>query len=148
MALFVKGQVANPGGRPKLPEHLRGVITLTRAEVVATLCKFFRMDATQLKDLSVNPVGITGLELSIVKNILDYHKLGMLLDQSIGKVVEQVAVYQGLGNPEDYTAISQTILDQLAAGGASKLLDVTPTKETNNGNALPGSTDGAGDRKV
>lgn len=128
MALFVKGQVANPTGRPKLPEHLRDVKTLTRVEVVATLSKFFRMPAIELERLAAKGcTEVSGLERSIIKNILDYTRLGFLLDQAIGKVVEQVAVYQGLGNPEDYTAISQQVLDQLAAGSAAKMIQAIET---------------------
>lgn len=129
MAKFVKGQIANPTGRPKLPEHLREIRQLSRQEVVATITKFFRIDAKALQSLIDANTGITGLERSIIKNILDYNKLGFLLDQTIGKVVEQVAVFQGVGNPEEYDAIPAEILNALI--DQTKTIDVTPKEGTN-----------------
>lgn len=88
------GQSGNPGGRPKLPDSLIGIKSLTPLEVNRTISKYARMTRAEL-DVSANEK-LCALDLAIIsvfnKSIKygDYLRLAFLLDRCIGRVTEMV----------------------------------------------------------
>jgi hypothetical protein len=89
--MFKKGQSGNPSGRPKIPEGLRTIASLSQHEVTKLVSKYARMTIRDLFAAAKNqdtPV----IELSIIKIFLlsaehgDQSKLTFLLDRAIGKV--------------------------------------------------------------
>ncbi len=87
---FVKGQIANPGGRPKVPEHLRKIKSISPNEVNKIIAKYARMTYKELiKDLeNENHPMMERLIAKIFKESLkngDYNALNFLLDRAIGK---------------------------------------------------------------
>ena len=98
------GQVLNPNGRPKLPEH---VLTLKRdASLQAQLdiIKAFQMTQSEMfkieQDSSV-PAGFKAL-VSCLNNCIQIGSskdLNMFLDRIIGKVKEQVEITGEDGGP-------------------------------------------------
>lgn len=117
---FVKGQSGNPSGRKKLPEELRKYPRLVREEIQHMISKFAHMDAKALAEL-VDPDyqgSITGLERSIILNLLDKDKLPFILDRTIGKVVEVVETHNPyLEMPKDeLIKVAETKLKTLKAG--------------------------------
>lgn len=96
---FVKGQSGNPSGRRKLPEALKKYPRLVKEEIQHMISKFANMQAAELLALSKDDSAITGLERTIILNILDKDKLPFLLDRTVGKVVEvveQTNTYQSM----------------------------------------------------
>lgn len=85
------GQSGNPSGRPKIPEALRGIHSLTQPEVCKIISKYARMEKAELIGASENPK-TSALELCIASIFVaciktgDYTKLSFLLDRAIGKV--------------------------------------------------------------
>jgi hypothetical protein len=145
--MFKKGVSGNPSGRTKLPDELQAIKRITRDEVVALVSKFFRMPIPALDAHLKNPK-CTGIEFAIIKNVRDYRMLGWLLDRTIGKVVEQVAVLP-LGNPEDYAEIPPAVIMQLAAGlppgSPPQAGDNTPQPETIDAQAVPVKGENSGE---
>jgi hypothetical protein len=112
---FKPGQVATPGGRPKIPDELKAHKVLTKDEVSHTIAMYARMDAGALQELSVNPA-TKGIDRAIILNILDHHKLPIILDRVIGKVTEVVANIHVDYNPEEYQEIPAEALIKLVSG--------------------------------
>lgn len=89
------GQSGNPSGRPKIPEHLRGVMELTVDELKRTIAKHFRMEKSEIDRVLDNPRSIA-LDLVIASAIAkaindgDVHKAEYLFLRSLGKVTEKL----------------------------------------------------------
>lgn len=85
------GQSGNPSGLPKLPDHLRGIASLTQIEVTKIVSKYARM---KLIDLiaSLESSETAALDLAIAKVFLksieqgDYQRLAFLLERAVGRV--------------------------------------------------------------
>ncbi len=91
------GQSGNPSGRPKLPEHLRAIASLTQDEVTKLVSKYARMTRDELQ-AAVSSTTTPMLEISIASIFAqaakhgDFSRLAFLLDRAIGKVKDvQVA---------------------------------------------------------
>ena len=91
------GQSGNPSGMPRIPNHLRGIASLTHHEVVKTVSKYARMTRAELQ-LAVSDPTTPMLEVAIASVFAqaakngDYTRLSFLLDRAIGKapVIEAV----------------------------------------------------------
>lgn len=87
---FQKGQSGNPGGCPKLPEHLRGIRSFTQNEIIKIISKYGRVTFAELMkalddpELSVMDKAIAKLFQRSVKEA-DYGALTFLLDRAVGK---------------------------------------------------------------
>lgn len=85
------GQSGNPGGMPRVPNHLRGIASLTQLEVVKVVSKYARMTRAELQVAAIDPntpmleVAIASVFAQSAKNG-DYSRLSFLLDRAIGKV--------------------------------------------------------------
>ncbi len=85
------GQSGNPTGRPKIPEHLRGILALMPDEVSRMIAKYARMDRAEL-GLMLETKAMPMLEACIAKIFQesyakgDFTRLSFLLDRAIGKV--------------------------------------------------------------
>lgn len=85
-----KGQSGNPGGRPKLPEHLKFIRSISSAEVAKIISKYACMTYDDLK-ASLNDPLQTVLEKAVAKVFqkaikeADYTALNFLLDRAVGK---------------------------------------------------------------
>lgn len=94
--MFVKGTSGNPSGRKKLPEELRKHAKLCSEEILHVIGKYARMRvcdaeaAVQNKELPV-------IDHAILKNLLDYTRLGFILERTIGKVPDRVEVSGTIG---------------------------------------------------
>ncbi len=84
------GVSGNPSGRPRLPDELRGIRSLTVTEVCKLVSKYAQLSHPELEaviEAKTAPV----LELAIAKifeqsvRYGDYQRLAFLLDRSIGK---------------------------------------------------------------
>lgn len=88
---YVKGQSGNPGGMPRVPDHLRGISSLSQHEVTKLVSKYARMTrgelqaAAQSQDTPMLEVAIASIFAQSAKNG-DYARLAFLLDRAIGKV--------------------------------------------------------------
>lgn len=84
---WVPGQSGNPGGRPKLPEELRLIRSLTQEELSKYVSKYSRM-APDALDVLVEARSIPMLELAIARIFQesalkgDFTRLGFLLDRA------------------------------------------------------------------
>lgn len=89
------GQSGNPSGRPRAPDHLRHISSLTQIEVNKLVSKYARMTRDELQQ-AVSDSKTPMLEVTIASIFAqsakhgDYTRLSFLLDRAIGKV--QVAV--------------------------------------------------------
>ncbi len=85
------GVSANPGGRPKLPEHLKAIASLSQHEVTKIVSRYARMTRSELQaaaqsaDTPMLEVAIASIFAQSAKNG-DYSRLAFLLDRAIGKV--------------------------------------------------------------
>jgi hypothetical protein len=92
---FKKGQSGNPLGRPKTPEHLRGIHRLTADEVALLVSRFWRMPKDKLEEAFENKLTSSG-ELAIISALRsaiksgDMSKLDYLLNRVIGKVTDKL----------------------------------------------------------
>ncbi len=88
---FVKGQSGNPGGMPRVPDHLRNISSLSQHEVTKTVSKYARMTRAELAAAVASP-DTPMLEIAIASVFAqsakhgDYTRLAFLLDRAIGKV--------------------------------------------------------------
>jgi hypothetical protein len=110
--LWKPGQSGNPGGRPRIPDELRGIQSLSQLEVCKLVSKYARMTKEELQ-ASVQDSKTPVLEMAIASIFAqsikqgDYTRLAFLLDRAIGKVREV---------PEDEDA------DSAAARGDLKVI--------------------------
>ncbi len=86
-----KGVSGNPGGKAKIPEHLRGILSLTQLEVTKLISKYARMSFSEvLSTLEAGKVSVLELAFcSIFKESIekgDFQRVAFLLERSIGKV--------------------------------------------------------------
>lgn len=85
------GVSGNPGGRPKLPEALRGIHSLSQLEVTKIVSKYARMNHAELVAVTEGRAAPM-LELAIAQIFVqsakygDHQRLSFLLDRAIGKV--------------------------------------------------------------
>ena len=85
------GQSGNPGGQPRVPDHLRGISSLSQHEVTKVVSKYARMTRSELQAAAQSPdtpmleVAIASIFAQSAKNG-DYSRLAFLLDRAIGKV--------------------------------------------------------------
>ena len=90
---FKKGHSGNPGGRPKVPEALRGVAELSPTEIKRIIAKYARFTKDELQAL-LKRTDVPVIEMHVASILAhgvrhgDYARLGFLLDRTIGKVVE------------------------------------------------------------
>jgi hypothetical protein len=104
---FVKGQVTNPNGRPPMPKEFLEIKDTKIDEFRSIIFKYMDMSPFQIKELmDKNEVIINGEKLShlpakeliVLKFVYkamqdaDINRLNLLLDRTIGKVVEKVDV--------------------------------------------------------
>lgn len=93
--MFKKGQSGNPGGRPKIPEHLRKVPLLTDQALKYTISMYFEMTCAELekarydkKTKSLDAAVITMIQKAI--NEGDYYTLDGLFNRVVGKVTDKI----------------------------------------------------------
>lgn len=90
-----KGISGNPGGRPRVPEHLRKVAELTVDELKRTIALHFRMEKAEIAEVLRDPKS-KALDLIIASAIVqaikngDMHKAEYLFLRSLGKVTEKL----------------------------------------------------------
>ncbi len=86
-----KGVSGNPGGKAKIPEALRGILSLTQLEVTKLISKYARMSYEEISTILLNKSG-TVLELAVCSIFVesiekgDFARVGFLLERSVGKV--------------------------------------------------------------
>lgn len=92
---FKKGKSGNPGGRPRVPEHLKGTKLVDTQAVRYTISNLLALTKDELGRLIMDPNTKT-LELTIASIIAssikkgDYHNFNGLLDRLIGKVTDKI----------------------------------------------------------
>jgi len=92
---FVKGQVTNPNGRPKLPEHLKKARRMNKGKYEEILNKYMFLTKAELT-IAVHDEETPMLEIYVIKCLLsgmgkgDYGTLDKMLDRLIGKVKEHI----------------------------------------------------------
>lgn len=88
--LWQKGVSGNPGGRVKLPEHLKAIKALSHLEINRIISKYGRMTFAELIK-SLDDENMTVVEKAIAKIFQksikdsDFSSLNFLLDRAIGK---------------------------------------------------------------
>jgi hypothetical protein len=116
------GQSGNPGGRPKLPEVLRGIASLSQSEVCKLVSKYARMTRDELQQ-AIQAPSTPVLEMAIASIFAqsikqgDYTRLSFLLDRAIGKVREV--------SPDDESADARTELRVLSTEELLRLVQAT-----------------------
>lgn len=94
---FKKGHKSPGPGRPRLPEELREIRTVTKTEVLASMSKFLRLDLDGLKDF-LNKTNMPVLDHLIARILVaaikggDAARLNFLLDRLIGRVQNDVKI--------------------------------------------------------
>jgi len=94
---FIKGQSGNPNGRPKVPEDLKTIQSLSPSLMSKLINKYMAMNREQIivkvKDPRT-PMIETTIASILVKATQsgDYTRLNFLLDRSIGKVKDEIDV--------------------------------------------------------
>lgn len=89
------GQSGNPSGRPKIPEHLRSIASLSQGEVCKLVSKYARMTRDELQQ-AIQAPSTPVLEMAIASIFAqsikqgDYTRLAFLLDRAIGKVPQVI----------------------------------------------------------
>lgn len=84
------GQCGNPGGRPRVPDGLRHIASLSQAEVCKIVSKYARMTRDELQT-ALTDAKTPMLEITVASIFAqsakrgDYTRLAFLLDRSIGK---------------------------------------------------------------
>jgi hypothetical protein len=92
---FVKGQVANPKGRPALTEEQKAIQALTREQFLEVANLLITKSIKELKEIEESP-DTPALNSWIIRVILhnanvgDYDPLDKLLNRLIGKVPDKV----------------------------------------------------------
>lgn len=85
------GQSGNPSGKPKLPEELRGIHSLTQLEVNKLVSKYARMTKEEIL-VVIKDSNTPMLELCIARiytrasKFGDYSRLAFLMDRALGKI--------------------------------------------------------------
>lgn len=85
-----KGQSGNPGGRPRLPEELRAIKSLTHTEVCKLVSKYGRMKPDDL-EACIAARQIPMVEMAIARIFEesakkgDFMRLAFLMDRAVGK---------------------------------------------------------------
>lgn len=126
------GQSGNPSGRPKIPEHLRGILALMPDEVSRVIAKYARMQRPQLD--AVVEAGLMPMLEGCIARIFqesyakgDFTRLSFLLDRAIGKVPviqptdEEAAALQeirDLSNEELIKLVKEKLPELEKPGGA------------------------------
>ncbi len=88
---WLPGQSGNPGGRPRMPDELRAITSLSRIEILKLVSKYARMSMDELQEAGKSrstplvELSIASIFLHTVKNG-DYARLAFLLEQALGKV--------------------------------------------------------------
>lgn len=91
---FQKGQSGNPGGRPKLPDALKGVSIITNFELQKIISKYFRMTKPEVVEAGTSET-LAMIEVAIARCLVvaakfgDFNKLAHLVDRVGGKVLAQ-----------------------------------------------------------
>lgn len=93
---FQKGNTFGKG-RPVLPDDLKSVQLLGKAELKAMISKYLGMTPDTLHELAQDVRGIKALDLIIIQFIAqalkgDHYKAEWLIQRSIGKVTEEQEV--------------------------------------------------------
>jgi hypothetical protein len=84
------GQSGNPNGSRKIPEDLKGVMSLTQTEICKIVSKYGRMSAAELTE-ALQDKSVPVIQLAIcsifMKSIQlgDYTRLQFLLERAIGR---------------------------------------------------------------
>ena len=90
---IIKGQVLNPNGRPKVPEHIKEARKMTQIKFADILYKHINSTHGELQDMMDNPE-TPALDMIVVKVLAeaikhgDEKRLNFILDRTIGKVKE------------------------------------------------------------
>jgi Family of unknown function (DUF5681) len=117
------GVSGNPNGRPRIPEHLRNIPSLTADEVNKIISKYTRMSLPELEQVIAEKKA-PALEMAICSNLIksilsgDYANLSFVLDRSVGKVTEksEIAVSPKAVSDDDLDLIPKEKLIELLAG--------------------------------
>lgn len=89
--LWKPGTSGNPGGRPKLPDYLRAIVSLSHDEVTKYVSKYARMKPAEIDEL-VLARQIPMIEQAICRIFQeaeakgDFTRLAFLLDRAVGKI--------------------------------------------------------------
>lgn len=130
-----KGQSGNPSGLSKIPNHLRGIASLTQHEVTKIVSKYARMTLTELEELA-EARQAPALEAAIIAIFIssakhgDYQRLAFLLDRAIGRI--PVAI------EDDADKVARRDLAQLTDRELIQLVkEKLPALELSNGESDP-----------
>lgn len=92
---FKKGQSGNPSGRPKLPDHLKGVKEFTTNEIHHTFYKYMRLSKEELAEVMKDSGKLPMFE-ALICSILatayktgDYSRLEFCLNRSGHKLTDK-----------------------------------------------------------
>jgi hypothetical protein len=115
---FKPGQVANPNGRPIVPEEIKELRKLNRSEIEQLISDFMRKPLHELQAMSKNPAttALDRMIASVVEQAVfrgDHKRLNFLLDRLIGKVPDRLADADG-------QPIVQTFVDLIRIAAESK----------------------------
>ncbi len=116
------GQSGNKSGRPKLPDHLKEIKSVTADEVNRIYSQYWRMPMAQLKALLESNT-LTALETTLAMNVMkstsgDLSHMIAGMDRSIGKVTEksEVKMESSAVTHEELDEIPREKLMQLLTG--------------------------------
>lgn len=109
------GERRNPSGRPKTPPELRAYNEMDVRIISRMITKYGNMSTDELQKLSKD--GSTkGIDRNVILNILDKDKLPLILDRTVGKLVDKVEQTNIDYNADEHTEIERgTVRDILKA---------------------------------
>lgn len=122
-----KGVSGNAGGLRKLPEGLRGILSLSRLEVTKLVSKYARMSFHELCEAKTNPK-TTVLDLSVIAIFEksasegDSKGLSFLLEQALGRLPTTILDHEEDKEREELGKLS---LQQLLRLAQNSLTDAT-----------------------
>jgi hypothetical protein len=92
---FEKGTSGNPAGRTPVPEEVRKIRELTKAELTAIVHKYAGMTKAEITAATLNPDTPVGemMVASIIARTIkdgDAYRWNQLMDRAVGKVKEKV----------------------------------------------------------
>jgi hypothetical protein len=101
---FVKGSVANPGGRPKLPPEIKAVALMTKHEIAEIGSELLRENITHFENILLKKEDHSMLKVMMATAIVNTAKAGdpvmldRILDRIVGKVTNEIHVQARVEN--------------------------------------------------
>jgi hypothetical protein len=120
------GRSANPGGRPRIPDNLRGILSLSQTEVCKLISRYARMSKDEIFVAITDPK-TSVLEMSIAAVFIkaidksDFTALAFLLDRAIGRAPTLVETDEDIAARKELQELSDSELIRLAEENLPKL---------------------------